>query len=444
MTDIILLMDSYTEESRKLHSSLKLSGVEAEAVVLEEDGFLPEDVRSVFGEFMGDYSKKEGLGRPRYFNEVELPDFWEITGDSSGGKILYMTHERGRIFFSEPKMKRYVKTVDWYDERGVVRASDHYNQYGFIYARTIFNSKGEKVNRTFFTTEGGVAIEENFVTKAIVLTEGSSIRMFVSRMEFLKYYLGKMEMEKKKIFYNSLSTPFFLSEALPSSRQDDILFWQEPKRPDIPGNMRIIFDGRSSRTRRILVQNRAAYDALVSLGAPTEMLGRLGFVYDFKRQSGYAAEALICTNSDQIEKLNEIIEALPQVHFHICAVTEMSSKLMGRERYENVSLYPNVKPAVQKKLFEKCDLYFDFNYSNEILNSVFEAFLNNQLIFAFNETAHNRTYVSEGNVVPAADYQKIADVVGKVLEDRAEWDKMLEEQREYALSESKEAYERLQ
>ncbi len=35
-----------------------------------------------------------------------------------------------------------------------------------------------------------------------------------------------------------------------------------------------------------------------------------------------------------------MVKALPQMHFHTAALTEMSSKLMGMGRYDNVSLYP--------------------------------------------------------------------------------------------------------
>ena len=32
---------------------------------------------------------------------------------------------------------------------------------------------------------------------------------------------------------------------------------------------------------------------------------------------------------------------MPQMHFHVAAITEMSSKLMSAGQYDNVSLYPN-------------------------------------------------------------------------------------------------------
>ena len=151
INDALLLMDTYNEGSRSLYVSLKEAGYDCPAVVIEDDGFLPDGVMSVYGFFLGDFKAVLGeKARPKYFNEIRVPDYWEISGTNNNGKVQDLHKERGRIFYAEPKHKRLVKIVDWYDERGIVRSSDHYNRYGAVYGRTIFNSKGQKVNRSFF------------------------------------------------------------------------------------------------------------------------------------------------------------------------------------------------------------------------------------------------------------------------------------------------------
>ena len=45
---IILLFDTYTKESEKLHTSFLLSGCDYPVVCIEDDGFLPENVISVY------------------------------------------------------------------------------------------------------------------------------------------------------------------------------------------------------------------------------------------------------------------------------------------------------------------------------------------------------------------------------------------------------------
>ena len=162
---IVLLLDNYSSDSQKLHQSFQLAGYGYPAAVIEDDGFLPENVMSVYGFFLGDFKTVKSLpGVPRYFNQITVPEYWEISGNNRSGSVHDKSRERGRIFYAEPTHKRLVKVVDWYDERGVVRSSDHYNRYGALYARTIFNEKGQKVNKSYFSADGKETIVENFVS----------------------------------------------------------------------------------------------------------------------------------------------------------------------------------------------------------------------------------------------------------------------------------------
>ena len=52
---IVLLLDDYSSDSQKLHQSFRLAGYEYPAAVIEDDGFLPEGVMSVYGFFLGDF-----------------------------------------------------------------------------------------------------------------------------------------------------------------------------------------------------------------------------------------------------------------------------------------------------------------------------------------------------------------------------------------------------
>ena len=52
--EVILLFDKYTMDSRRLQASFKRAGCKYIAAVIEDDGFLPESVMSVYGYFMED------------------------------------------------------------------------------------------------------------------------------------------------------------------------------------------------------------------------------------------------------------------------------------------------------------------------------------------------------------------------------------------------------
>ncbi len=204
--------------------------------------------------------------------------------------------------------------------------------------------------------------------------------------------------------------------------------------------MQVIFRGQASRTATVMVQKRQSYDKLIELGANKDMTHKLGFIYSFAKENGHEPKALICTNSDNIEQCEKIVKALPEMHFYIAALTEMSSKLMEMDNYENVSLYPNVKQEILDGLFEECNFYFDINHGGEIVSAVRRAFMNNQLIFAFEETAHNRDYVAEAYIYPAGGVHHMIADARKAMKDREALEQGLARQHEAATAETVERY----
>lgn len=439
--NIVLLLDNYEEDSKKLHKSFLQAGRNYPVLVIEEDGFLPEGVTSVFSYFLGDFSVSEKVpGKPRYFNQITVPEYWEISANNSNGKVHDLNQERARIFYTEPKHKRLVKVVDWYDDTGVVRSSDHYNRYGALYARTIFNAKGQRINKSYFNSEGKEILMENYITRDIILNDGDMVRIFKSKHEFVTFVLKRAGYAGYRVFFNTLSTSFFVSERLPDNGKGDVLFWQEPVFEEIPGNMRLILNGTSIRAGKIMVQRDAAFRKLLALGAPADKIVKLGFIYPFVKENQGNKEALICTNSDNIAELNKIVEALPEVHFSIAALTEMSSKLMSMDRYKNVSLYPGVKMKVLDELFAQADFYLDINHESEIVSAVEKAFLHNHLIYAFKETMHNARYVAKEHVFCKDKVNELILQLKAVMGNTELLMDGLKRQREFAMLETEERY----
>lgn len=438
---VVLLFDNYLSDSENLHTSFKLAGKDYPVVVIEDDGFLPDDAISVFGFFLGDFRNAKGVpGKPKFFNQIEVPDYWEISGNNTSGKIHDLNKERGRIFYAQPAHKRLVKVVDWLDEKGVVRASDHYNKYGALYARTIFNGKGQKVNKAYFSAEGKEVLIENYVTRDIILNEDDVVKIFRSREEFVCYFLEKAGLKDCRIFFNTLSTSFFVSQRLKGDKKEDVLFWQEPERADIPGNMRIILEGNATRCTKIMVQKKAAFKKLLELGASPDILFGLGYIYPFKKENAHRPEVLICTNSDRIAQCQKLVEALPELHFYIVAITEMSSKLMSMDRYANVTLYPGVKIHIYEELLKKCDYYLDINHEGEILSAVQNAFLHNHLILGFKETLHNPTFVAQEHIFGMKDAEQMISCLKAVMADEKLMKEHLEMQHIAAQLESTQRY----
>lgn len=434
---VILLFDTYGADSKRLHKSFKLAKKSYPAVTIEENGFLPEDVQSVYGYFLGDWEHSaDAPGRPCYFNEVKIPDYWQIDANNTMGVVYDLYHERARIFYAEPTHKRQVKTVDWLDQSGKVRYSDHYNKYGAVYARTSFDWQQNPIVKTYFTVDGKEKIVENFVTRDIILNEEKGPKIFNNKTEFVSYFFRLTGYSENRIFFNSLSTPFFVSCQLQGEKNQDVLFWQEPVADEIPGNMQMILRGEASRTGMVYVQKRSAYQRLIQLGADPEKVKLKGFVYPFRQKNQHRPAALICTNSDQIEHCKEIVEALPQVKFHIAALTEMSTKLLAMEQYENVHLYPGAKTEVIQALFSDCDIYLDINHANEIVSALERAFLFNQVIFAFSNTLHNRDMTDVENIYSPQEADRMVQDIRRALENPEELDRRLHRQQAFALAET--------
>ena len=94
------------------------------------------------------------------------------------------------------------------------------------------------------------------------------------------------------------------------------------------------------------------------------------------------------TNSQDLEGIEELVTALPDVVFHIAAWTDMGDELTKLAVYDNVRLHPQIVPPVLDKLKEKSNLYLDINHGNA--DETFLESLKGQekMLLAFQSTRH--------------------------------------------------------
>ena len=393
---MIQLFDVYNQESQDLHYSLTAAGLSDLTVVIEPDGFLPDGVVSPFTYYLGYDS-----GKPSYFNQVPVPDFWEIAGNNQFGTINDLNQERAVIHFADGLQARLVKKVEWKTPAGRIFQVDHYNRFGACFAKTTFDASGQAIMTSYRNVDQKEVILENHVTGDILLTlEGQGLRHFSGRVAFIIDFLQGLEVNLDHILFNSLSTSFLTSFHFPDKSGQDILVWQESLQDHIPGNMQLILENDHLRVKTIIISDYATYERALQLTDEKfhHKFSHLGYHYHFKRDNFVRPDALIVTNSDQLEQVEKLVESLPKVTFRIAAVTEMSSKLLDMLRYPNVVLYQNASPQKIQNLYQLSDIYLDINYGNELLQAVRQAFEHNQLILAFEETAHNRRYIAPNHI----------------------------------------------
>ena len=438
---MICLFDRYDQASFDLLRSLKATGLDCPVVVVQDDGYLAPDVESPYSYFTGDLDTPEG--RPIYFNLVPKPHLWEIRSSNVNGEILDMGKKRANIFYRQPTHERRVRAVEWLDTEGQVRAADIYNRKGRLFAQITYDQTQRPTHTRYFDQSNVVVIMENHLTGDIILTLEGKRHIFKSKQEFVVFYLQYRGYDTDRIIYNSLATPFLVAYALrpKNGRADDLLFWQEPIGEALPGNMKAAMK-LPHRNIRIAVQDRQVYEKIQSLATPEEKayFHNIGYIYDYQRLNNMNPEALILTNSDQLEQIEQLLTQLPSVHFHIGAITEMSSHLMGLNRYPNVSLYPNIRPAKVAELFERCDLYLDINISDEILNACRTAFENNMLTLSFKNTCHSRLFIADDHIYAPENVSTMVDKIQAVLAYSSEMEAALARQKQAANQASLEQY----
>lgn len=408
------VFDTYSRESQDLLHSMQESGFTHPTVVLEPNGFLPDGVESPFLYFLG---QPKGEKRGRYFNEVPVPDFWEISGDNSSGKVNYYGQEKARIAYHAASYKRIVESVEWLDDTGQVVMIERYDQYGRKIAVTTCDAQGHPLVTTYF--EGDTErLTENHQTGDLILTlEHQPMRIFKNRLDYFVFYLEYRGFNLDGLVYNTLATSFSLSLQLGNKgiKGRDVLVWQEPLHDSLPGNMQLILKSPEIRTKKILIPQNATYHRALQLSAQGQhaSFGPLGYLYDFKVKDDIRKDAFVLTNSDQIEALTYLVESLPDVTFRVAALTEMSASLLSMVRYPNVVLYQNISQERIQELLKISSIYLDINHYAEVQGIVRKAFEHQQVILAFSHTVHDRTYLAQANIF---EQGKEADLVARIKE----------------------------
>ncbi len=445
--DLILLAENWTEETGRLSYSLKTAGYIFDTVVFQYDGFSHEGVTSPYEHYIyGGHIPKEK--QPVYFDKLDIPEYFEIESSNTSGEIRDYDTLRGKIFYAQPRHERYVKVIDWMDGSGSVCCCDHYNCYGDRFAQTVFNADKKVVHKTYYTPDGREVLTENFLTGDIILTDSGRDMIFHSKTEFMLYYLREIYGHIDRIFYNSLSFPFFVANQYcqrVEKLDNNVLFWQEPIGADIPGNMKGILQQNLAGTQMIVIQHLDAYENLTRLSVDQSRFQNLGFIYPRLRENRYSRNALILTNSDQIEQLEFLAGQLSDVQFHIAALTEMSPKLLQMIKCANVHLYPTVTEKQLQTLWDSCDIYLDINHGAEILDGVETAFKHRELILGFNTTVHKTNLLSGRNVFSADDTgaAAMAEAIRKAVSDPRQMEQELEKQWRSANAETVDRYRQL-
>lgn len=424
---MINLFETFNDVSQKLQHSLYLADYRHPTIVMDDNGFLPDDVISPY-KFFANYKQFKD-DTPTFFNEVNIPPLWEIAGNQNIAEIIDNGKVRGRIFYREHFKNRIVNFVEWFDEKDRLRSVDHYTKEGVKFAQTVYDLEKTPILKTYVNREGKEVIYENFVTKDIVLDWKGQSHFFASKHDFIIFFLNQLDIDISKIIINSLATPFFVLYYSDFVKQA-VLFWQENSESHVPGNMKLLLDKKHCQTS-VIIPDKQEYERIISHIEANyiDSIQSAGYLYNYQRNNKYTKRILNLTNSDDIPYIEELIKLHPEFEFHIGAITEMSSKLLNLERYSNVVLYPTVTPKTVDRLFKKCDIYLDVNHGGEILNALERAMLNNQLILGYKETIHRPSFVADDNIISMQHYHDLSNILNIIVKNKEQFKERLKQQK---------------
>ena len=416
----INIFDRYDENTEKLITSLKTSGINRKNLFVHYEGYLPTGSMSPYTFFTSIEKVKENKQR-LFFNQVSVPDFYDIRHiDAVSANIEYLKNIHGKVNYFQ-KGYRLVDNVVWFSMRNStdIVKKDYYNSSGIKYASVYF-SDSVPYKKEYYNMSGEVVISENLISKAIKLYHDYKIYLFENITQFFIYFLKISQIDVHNVYINSLSFPLFISRAL-NIRKQTTLFWQEELGKEIPGNMKNELK-KATALKRIVFMEEKQLDYVKKSFPDTEVkLDYLSHIGEFVRKNKYRKCAFILTNSDNIYGLEDILTNFPDLKITVAAHTNMSLKLLNmEEKFENIQLIPSINEQELKKELEKSDIYLDINRGTKVGDILKRAYRQNMIILSYKEVVKSGSY---GLIF--TDVRDLCNHLSYIFINRINWNKLL-------------------
>lgn len=137
-----------------------------------------------------------------------------------------------------------------------------------------------------------------------------------------------------------------------------------------------------------------------------------GLTIKNRQQAKY--HAFTYTFSDHLENLEILLQALPEVDFHVAAPTDASAYLKDFSRFPNFVLYTHAtNPAFIDDLLKRSDFYLDINHSSEVEQIISRAVSIQKRIFSFDTVVHQPNQTDY--ICPAQEPQTLVSIIKDFL-----------------------------
>ena len=386
---MLIIAQEPSQATEKLRRLLDSFGIQSRVFYTNFETDIDKDTISLASSFI--YSSEEDYqGKPLFFNNLSVPLYWELWTLGITTYIFDGQDRRASVIFRDNIKERTVKQVQWFGQGEKVLAIDDYNRYGWRTKQRLLDDQGQGIMDIYFNRNQEEALL-HYIQDGYLIDQGfeGRDRIFSGKEELTKAVLTQILKSDERLVYCSDS-------------HDGLEFIQ-------------------SQVNHVLITNYYPQEER-----------RSGMIYlAGAKQEGsqtFVPQAMVMTASENIEGLADLVDAFPDIDFHIGAQTSMGPKLTCLEDKGNVHLYPGIRQEKYQELLRKCFIYLDLNYGNEVSDATLDAIENGQLLYGLESTVHRPYY--KGLPTVYTSLEELGQGFRQLLQQSEFYPKALESQKE--------------
>ena len=327
---MLIIAQEPSQATEKLRRSLNSFGIQSRVFYTNFETDIDKDTISLASSFI--YSSEEDYqGKPLFFNNLSVPLYWELWTLGITTYIFDGQDRRASVIFRDNLKERTVKQVQWFGQGEKVVAIDDYNRYGWRTKQRLLDDQGQGIMDIYFNRNQEEVLL-HYIQDGYLIDQGSEgrDRIFLGREELTKAVLNRI------------------------LKSDEAI---------------ICMDSKLISILQTLNANRLVYCS-----------------------DSHDGLEFIQNQVNHVEGLADLVDAFPDIDFHIGAQTSMGPKLTCLEDKGNVHLYPGIRQEKYQELLRKCFIYLDLNYGSEVSDATLDAIENGQLLYGLESTVHRHYY----------------------------------------------------
>lgn len=402
---MLIIAQEPSQATEKLRRLLDSFGIQSRVFYTNFETDIDKDTISLASSFI--YSSEEDYqGKPLFFNDLSVPLYWELWTLGITTYIFDGQDRRANIIFRENVRERTVKQVEWFGQGEKIVAIDDYNRYGWRTKQRLLDDEGQALMDIYFNC----AQEEvllHYIQEDYLIHQGSVGRdkIFSGKEDVIKFVLGQV------------------------LKSDEAIICMDPNLLSLLQAERLVYCS-ASHDGLEHIQNQVSHTLIANYYPQEER--RSGLIYlagaEQEGNQTFVAQAMVMTASENIEGLASLVDAFPNLDFHISAQTSMGPKLTCLEEKTNVHLYPGINRDKYQELLRECSIYLDLNYGSEVTDVTLEAIENEQLLYGLESTVHRQYYKALSTVF--ASVEEVGQSIRQLLQEPDVYPRALKAQKE--------------